>query len=289
MSRAEIRGKFDEIVAFAEVEKFLDTPVKRYSSGMYVRLAFAVAAHLEPEILVVDEVLAVGDAEFQKKCLGKMRDVSTGGRTVLFVTHNMAMVNSLCKRGVLLKDGSILEDSSAAAVVSRYLSEGSLSRCADLDRFRTYKEKEKAFFTELTVDQSKETFFLRDPLRFRFCLLSEVDECDVSIGATLFSELGHPIGCFVTEPFLVKAQQSLTGYITVNHSRLAPGSYYCAFSTGRGHIQDGPRIDYDVVIGVPHFFVSSVSKEGLGGIGSWNPAWGSIFLEDVAIAINTSI
>src|SRR5882724_4322087 len=106
MSRGEIRKKFDEIVAFAEVEKFLDTPVKRYSSGMYVRLAFAVAAHLEPEILVVDEVLAVGDTEFQKKCLGKMQNVATQqGRTVLFVSHNMAAVRSLCSRGIFLKSG----------------------------------------------------------------------------------------------------------------------------------------------------------------------------------------
>ncbi len=96
MSKAEIRAKFDEIVAFSEIEKFLDTPVKRYSSGMYVRLAFAVAAHLEPEILIVDEVLAVGDAQFQKKCLGKMGDVARGGRTILFVSHNMGAVASLC-------------------------------------------------------------------------------------------------------------------------------------------------------------------------------------------------
>jgi lipopolysaccharide transport system ATP-binding protein len=107
MSRAEIKAKFDEIVAFAEIEKFLDTPVKRYSSGMYVRLAFAVAAHLEPEILIVDEVLAVGDAEFQKKCLGKMRDVATGGRTVLFVSHNMAAIRNLCQRAMLLSQGRL--------------------------------------------------------------------------------------------------------------------------------------------------------------------------------------
>ena len=99
MSRAEIRRKFDEIVAFSEVEKFLDTPVKRYSSGMYVRLAFAVAAHLEPEILIVDEVLAVGDAEFQRKCLGKMHDVAGEGRTVLFVSHNLSTISTLCPRG----------------------------------------------------------------------------------------------------------------------------------------------------------------------------------------------
>src|SRR5262245_14847028 len=107
MSRREIKRKFDEIVAFAEVEKFLDTPVKRFSSGMYVRLAFAVAAHLEPEILLVDEVLAVGDAEFQKKCLGKMQDVSRVGRTVLFVSHNLSAVQTLCQRCVLLAQGRI--------------------------------------------------------------------------------------------------------------------------------------------------------------------------------------
>jgi lipopolysaccharide transport system ATP-binding protein len=107
MSRREIRKKFDEIVAFAEVDKFLDTPVKRYSSGMYVRLAFAVAAHLEPEILIIDEVLAVGDAEFQNKCLGKMRDVSSSGRTVLFVSHNMSAVRRLCRSGLYLDKGRI--------------------------------------------------------------------------------------------------------------------------------------------------------------------------------------
>src|SRR5712692_7207761 len=108
MKKAEIDHKFDEIVAFAETEKFLDTPVKRYSSGMYVRLAFAVAAYLEPEILVVDEVLAVGDAQFQKKCLGKMGEVSKGdGRTVLFVSHNMAAVAQLCNKGILLHKGEI--------------------------------------------------------------------------------------------------------------------------------------------------------------------------------------
>ncbi len=107
MSRGEIKRKFDEIVDFAEVEKFIDTPVKRYSSGMYVRLAFAVAAHLEPEILIVDEVLAVGDAQFQKKCLGKMDDVSKEGRTVLFVSHNIAAIKSLCNRGIWLQGGQI--------------------------------------------------------------------------------------------------------------------------------------------------------------------------------------
>ena len=123
MSSNEISRKFDEIVDFAEVEKFLDTPVKRYSSGMYVRLAFAVAAHLEPEILVVDEVLAVGDAVFQKKCLGKMGDVAKQGRTVLFVSHNMAAVRSLCHSGILLERGQVAMHASVEAVVDRYMHE----------------------------------------------------------------------------------------------------------------------------------------------------------------------
>jgi lipopolysaccharide transport system ATP-binding protein len=122
MRKEEIRSKFDEIVAFAEIEKFLDTPVKRYSSGMYVRLAFAVAAHLEPEILIVDEVLAVGDSQFQAKCLGKMKDVSTGGRTVLFVSHNMGAVQSLCSRVIMLRQGSADYDGNVAEGTARYLS-----------------------------------------------------------------------------------------------------------------------------------------------------------------------
>ena len=122
MTKRDIQRHFDEIVAFAEIDQFLDTPVKRYSSGMYMRLAFAVAAHLEPEVLVVDEVLAVGDAAFQKKCLGKMSEVAQGGRTVLFVSHNMAAVQQLCERAVLLEHGQITNSGSATGVVQRYLS-----------------------------------------------------------------------------------------------------------------------------------------------------------------------
>lgn len=122
MRRGEVARKFDEIVDFAGVGKFIDTPVKRYSSGMYMRLAFAVAAHLEPDILVVDEVLAVGDAEFQRRSLGKMREVTGEGRTVLFVSHNMAAIKTLCQRAILLEGGSVVADGEPDAVVGRYLS-----------------------------------------------------------------------------------------------------------------------------------------------------------------------
>jgi len=135
MTRAEIQRKFDEIVAFAEVERFLDVPVKQYSSGMYVRLAFAVAAHLEPEILIVDEVLAVGDAQFQRKCLGKMEEVGHDGRTVLFVSHNMAMISSLCDKAIHLESGKLRSMGACDEVILHYATPGDSSPAAvDLRR-----------------------------------------------------------------------------------------------------------------------------------------------------------
>jgi lipopolysaccharide transport system ATP-binding protein len=138
MTRAEVRSKFDEIIDFSGIEKFIDTPVKRYSSGMYVRLAFAVAAHLEPEILFIDEVLAVGDVEFQKKCLGKMEDIAEGGRTILFVSHNMAAIRNLCQRTILLDKGKLLMDLATNEVVAHYLDqnlvEGAVASSADIEQ-----------------------------------------------------------------------------------------------------------------------------------------------------------
>ena len=138
MKKDEIARKFDEIVDFAEIHQFIGTPVKRYSSGMYVRLAFAVAAHLDPEILLIDEVLAVGDVEFQKKCLGKMKDVAGQGRTVLFVSHNMTAIKNLCKRVLLIDKGRVTEDGTADGVISRYLDrnllEGAIASAAEIEK-----------------------------------------------------------------------------------------------------------------------------------------------------------
>ncbi len=134
MKRWEIENKFDEIVAFSEIDKFVDTPVKRYSSGMYVRLAFAVAAHLEPEILIVDEVLAVGDAAFQKKCLGKMSAVAKDGRTILFVSHSMPTIQAICDRILWIEEGALKQDGHSDAIVSRYLKSGLDSVMAESER-----------------------------------------------------------------------------------------------------------------------------------------------------------
>jgi lipopolysaccharide transport system ATP-binding protein len=166
MSRTEIRKKFDEIVAFAEVEKFLDTPVKRYSSGMYVRLAFAVAAHLEPEILIVDEVLAVGDAQFQKKCLGKMEDVSKNeGRTVLFVSHNMGTILQLCQRAILLNKGTVESMGDAPTIVERYYS--SASAPAEKKEQSAEDIFLKHFYTCDEEGRPKINFGHREPIRMR--------------------------------------------------------------------------------------------------------------------------
>jgi lipopolysaccharide transport system ATP-binding protein len=155
MTRREIRSKFDEIVDFSEVEKFLDTPVKRYSSGMYVRLAFAVAAHLEPEILVVDEVLAVGDSNFQQKCLGKMEDVSIGGRTVLFVSHNMYAIKRLCGWAILVDKGSLAMEGNSADVVSQYLSDDSLMDTESFEEFKEQDDRHMPFISSIEVVDSR--------------------------------------------------------------------------------------------------------------------------------------
>ncbi len=151
MTKAEIKSKFDEIVAFSEVEKFLDTPVKRYSSGMYVRLAFAVAAHLEPEILIVDEVLAVGDAEFQRKCLGKMKDVAGTGRTVILVSHNMAAVQHLCERAIYLQNGKLVESGPAEQVIGTYMRAAQGPAAANLAVREDRNGNGKVRFTSLAL------------------------------------------------------------------------------------------------------------------------------------------
>jgi len=159
MRRAEIKRKFDEIVAFAEVEKFIDTPVKRYSSGMYVRLAFGVAAHLEPEILIVDEVLAVGDAQFQKKCLGKMGEVAKGGRTVLFVSHQMGAIAQLCSEAILLSEGGIVKQGDTQQIIDYYLAEEILESHHGFIADDPNSDKRSVFITKAQVlnSQGKKT------------------------------------------------------------------------------------------------------------------------------------
>jgi lipopolysaccharide transport system ATP-binding protein len=186
MSRAEIARKFDEIVAFAEVERFLDTQVKHYSSGMYVRLAFAVAAHLEPEILIVDEVLAVGDAAFQKKCLGKMSEVARdSGRTVLFVSHNTAALQAICRTGLWLQQGRVVQSGTMGECLAAYLNSGTEAAVF------SSANQHKPHITSVAVDRAA---LAAGKLRISVGFKSPFPLGCPVVGITLFSKLGQPIG-----------------------------------------------------------------------------------------------
>jgi lipopolysaccharide transport system ATP-binding protein len=229
MGKEEIKRKFDEIVAFAEVEKFLDTPVKRYSSGMYVRLAFAVAAHLEPEILVVDEVLAVGDAQFQKKCLGKMEDVGKEGRTVLFVSHNMATVTTLCDRCIWLVSGQLHMDDNAELTTSKYLTYGAEHSGEVI--FRSNEASQKFWFKRVALLNSEESitsvFDTRKPIKIRLEYYATRDIKNLELSIRIYNSSGIPI-------FTTNRSSYLSSNITAgNHISeieipalfLVPGAY----------------------------------------------------------------
>lgn len=233
MTRREIKRRFDEIVAFAEVEQFLDTPVKRYSSGMYVRLAFAVAAHLEPEILIVDEVLAVGDAAFQKKCLGKMEDVSKrSGRTVLFVSHNMAAIQELCPRCLLLTTGRIQSDDKTASIMKDYIAIIEESAEVDLTNFTQHGPKLYSRLLSLAIfnaDQELATAFkMGDSLiaRIYFEITNPVKS--VEIGLKMSTRFGAAIHYFTStwENFFPDLDKGIHCVeVTIPEIALLPGSY----------------------------------------------------------------
>jgi len=234
MSREEIKRKFDEIVAFAEVEQFLDTPVKRYSSGMYVRLAFAVAAHLEPEILIVDEVLAVGDYEFQRRCLGKMNRVARAGRTVLFVSHSMRAIEELCQRAILLKNGRIEHSGPTHQVVADYLTSTVGGFAWEIDEHTDREGTGNALITRLEL-LSGEThtpineLTFRQSFRLRIHYHANKRLTDPRFGFALLSEKGERV--FQTETaelnFRIPAIEGAGSFdCVVTTPNLLPGLYY---------------------------------------------------------------
>ena len=227
MRRAEIARKFDEIVAFAEVEKFIDTPVKHYSSGMYMRLAFAVAAHLEPEILIVDEVLAVGDMEFQKKCLGKMGEVAKGGRTVLFVSHNMHAIKSLCTQGILLQAGRVFFDGSALASVSKYLDQASAGTGRPLVALPDTRAGSGEWrFTEVAA--TKSIFDPAEPKEFTFQISpTRPDAGPIYLSGSIVNEEGTTLTQLDSRltGFLPPSPQPIGGRLRIAGPWLKPGRY----------------------------------------------------------------
>ncbi|NLN33191.1 MAG: ABC transporter ATP-binding protein [Flavobacteriaceae bacterium] len=220
MTRKEISRKFDEIVDFAGVERYVDTPVKRYSSGMYVRLAFAVAAHLESEILIVDEVLAVGDAEFQKKCIGKMGDVSKGeGRTILFVSHNMASVKSLCDRGILMQNGNIVMDTDVNSVVEQYFA---YNIGEEFNRLNFTPEKGQ-FLESISIKSNLQNVIESgENLRFELKLKNPTSNLLIDIG--LYNTQDEKIFNLSTSYFDVDTKRDKINCIFKNN--LVEGNYY---------------------------------------------------------------
>lgn len=231
MSKAEIRSKFDEIVAFAGVDKFVDTPVKRYSSGMYVRLAFAVAAHLEPDILILDEVLAVGDAEFQKKCLGKMREVSQSeGRTILFVSHSMQAVKKLCQHGLWLEQGRVKQIGEIGHVINNYLLNNQQNNTSqswktpDLApgnehvRFKSVELDPQFIVPDAPLD-------IRTPLKVKFEFWNYTNDAMIGINMVLFSSSGE---CIFDVPSTASVLQTgiVAGECLIPGNFLNDGSYF---------------------------------------------------------------
>lgn len=246
MTRASIKRKFDEIVAFSEVEKFLDTPVKRYSSGMYVRLAFGVAAHLDPEILIIDEVLAVGDIEFQRKCLGKIDDVAHSGRTVLFVSHNMQVIESLSKHALLLEDGKLLSDSSTREVLQTYTSRTiGGNRGGDnilYDRGTKSLPTDGGILRVELLDKSgvpMSTLTTNTPVIFRIHFEINRRVARGSIIIQLRSASGPVLLKLENDPALVQLQVNEVSHIDchVENLPLAPGQYLLSFGIAIYNVQ----------------------------------------------------
>jgi lipopolysaccharide transport system ATP-binding protein len=284
MSRGEIKSKFDEIVAFAEVEKFLDTPVKRYSSGMYVRLAFAVAAHLEPEILIVDEVLAVGDAQFQKKCLGKMQNVATEGRTVIFVSHQMAAISNLCSSCMVLQSGKLLYYGKTDYGIQHYLesSQSQLDNKSNLQAFRPSWAKSLIISARVLDSDGRE--------QARFPLGSDIT-FEMTFATQDATKLKAPVMGVVINHFtfgtLAGVNTRMTGFetdgnsytcatmrCTLNQIPFLPGDYTVDIWLGDG------LIDVDTLTGYLTFRVEETDVYGTGrtpfshmGVIFLEPSW----------------
>ncbi len=276
MRERDIRRRFDEIVAFAEVDRFLDTPVKRYSSGMYVRLAFAVAAHLEPEILIIDEVLAVGDAAFQKKCLGKMSAVASTGRTVLFVSHNMGAVQSLTHACVLLEHGRVKACGTTAQVVPQYLGQGATQTCDTTQQVRLRENLgQHARITRVeAMAPTGAGFWFNAPLSFKVTVTCRAAVKGLRCGVTVRDAVSGPVLSTITPGVLdLSPDKPTTIRVVLQDTRLAPGSYHLAVSVGDGGVDEGRR-QLDIVEG-PAFSIAPIGAAGQT-VFNWSRYYGPI-------------
>jgi len=264
MSKSEIKNRFDEIVEFAEVERFLDTPVKRYSSGMYVRLAFSVAAHLDPEILIVDEVLSVGDAAFQKKCLGKMEQVGSEDRTVLFVSHNMGAIQKLCNKGVYISNGEVARSGDLDSVISQYLT--TINKIPDnknlfgMPRRNTLGELARIFSCTTNNQFDDPVTVLKHGERFsielQFKCLHDLENIKAVVGIN--SKTGERITTLQSDTSISGIKnKSYVAKVTIEEFRLNPGSYNLTLGLRKG------KEGIDHLENVVQFSVSEIIDQGI--------------------------
>ena len=289
MTKQEIAAKLDEIVAFSGCERYIDTPVKRYSSGMMVRLGFAVAAHLDPEILVVDEVLAVGDAEFQKKAIGKMKDVSQGeGRTVLFVSHNMGSVRNLCHHGVLLEHGMVKMIGGVNEVVDYYLENNYSEMVAHAVIGKQHRDGEVSKdieFLEAEMLNDVNAVATDEPLRIRLRLRrNNQDMKKCTIGMHILSTSEQTVGTSVSQLMDVPEKNEFEVEMLVKNHNLVRGRYRLHFNVGIKDLSMGLR-DYDVVKNVLVFNVENQDLLTQQPYALWQPGWGNHNLQNVEYKI----
>jgi lipopolysaccharide transport system ATP-binding protein len=279
MTRGEIRQKFDEIVDFAGVERYIDTPVKRYSSGMYVRLAFAVAAFLEPEILIIDEVLAVGDVDFQNKCLGRMQEISKSGRTIIFVSHNLGAISSLTSSAIVMYDGQLAYCGHTSEAINYYNSNVLLSNIMHYNLVglkRKWLGSGEIFIKSVYFEKSS-TFKLGDDFQFYGTIISNEDVSAFRISLTVYSNDGNPVGSvFGRDTLSIKKGDERKFKVTLRNPNLAIGQYYIGLSVGRGNYKVG-HIDFDVVNNVLYFeYISDASN-----VPKWESSWGNIIFSNL--------
>jgi len=280
MSKKDILRRFDEIVAFAEIERFIDTPVKYYSSGMYVRLAFSVAAHMEPEILLVDEVLAVGDVAFQKRCLGRMGDVARQGRTVLFVSHNMGAVALLCKSAIVLEHGRIATMGDSRQAITQYLV-GNRDSAADVYKMEGQPRHDQSLTREvefLTLE-FQDNHAKLVPADADLTVLAKIRGnqavSSFSFYLSILAADGSPLGsCPGAQVHSIQEGEVATFRIQVPNPSLARGSYRMHLAVGIGNERTGLRF-FDAVADVLHFDVMAPPGQD-GTISEWQKSWGAI-------------
>lgn len=283
MTRAEISKKIDEIIDFSEIEQFVDTPVKRYSSGMYVKLAFAVASNLDPDILICDEVLAVGDVAFQQKCLSKMGDVARGGRAVIYVSHNLRTVSQLCTRAVYLERGKLTYDGEVARAMDLYAGAGMRSVDRDLDSIPRGKGRGNSMrMLKLSVLDSQTMEYEQDSsMRFSITTRARAGESMCRLRVILMSNNAAPVAMAQSEPFPVRQDSEFTRAFTVDLTRMAPGEYGIKLQLA-GQKPNGKSINHDTVEDAGHFIITEDPAANQGFL--WNePAWGNHRLPELSM------